>query len=229
MPTELILRNYIITSQLAARPNRGAKRRSNGGTSDSKTPRIRFAAPFPRVETHSQITSPTIAIRKSIANACEKFVRLSSIRTRLLRCVIAKREFQNVKATGLFLVVAQFFVFGIGRLEIRFVWMKRGVFKFDARHIKHLVYLEKEDGRLYFIKVPTPQAYFVCSYVVKKETSKVRRSYLSLIPLISPNPRNSDFFLRTYFDKMARNLAVGSLMSFFRPTPSIVESIFVRG
>lgn len=34
MPAELILRNYIITSQLAARPNRGAKRRSNGGTWD---------------------------------------------------------------------------------------------------------------------------------------------------------------------------------------------------
>lgn len=74
MPTELILRNYIITSQLAARPNRGAKRRSNGGTSDSKTPRVRFAAPFPRVETHSEITSPAPAIRKSIANVCEKFV-----------------------------------------------------------------------------------------------------------------------------------------------------------
>lgn len=163
MPTELILRNYIITSQLAARPNRGAKRRSNGGTSDSKTPRVRFAAPFPRVETHSEITSPAPAIRKSIANVCEKFVWLSSIRTRLLRCVIEKREFENVTATGLFLVVAQFFVFGIGRLEIRFVWLKRSVFKFHARHIKHLIYLDKEDGRLYFVKVPTPQTYFVRS------------------------------------------------------------------
>lgn len=229
MPTELILRNYIITSQLAARPNRGAKRRSNGGTSDSKTPRVRFAAPFPRVETRSEITSSALAIRKFIANACEKVVRFSSIRTRLLRCVIANKEFENVKAMRLFFVVAQFFVFEIGRFEIRFVRIKRGIFEFHAGHIKHLVYLDKEDGWLYFITDRTPQVYFVPSFAVKKKTSKVRRSCLSLIPLISPNPRNSDFFLRTYFDKMARNLAAGSLMSFFRPTPSIVESIFVRG
>lgn len=78
MPTELILRNYIITSRLAARPNRGAKRRSNGGTSDSKTPRVRFAAPFPRVETHSEVTFSALAIRKIIVNACEKIVRLSN-------------------------------------------------------------------------------------------------------------------------------------------------------
>ena len=35
MPAELILRNYIITArQPAARPNRGGKRRSNGGAWD---------------------------------------------------------------------------------------------------------------------------------------------------------------------------------------------------
>lgn len=148
MPTELILRNYIITSQLAARPNRGAKRRSNGGTSDSKTPRVRFAAPFPRVETHFEVSFSALAIRKFIVDAREKIVGLSSIRTRLLRCVIAKRkrEFKNVKAMRLFFVVAQFFVFGIGRFEIRFVWMKRGIFKFDAERIERLVYLDKEDG-----------------------------------------------------------------------------------
>lgn len=144
MPTELILRNYIITSQLAARPNRGAKRRSNGGTSDSKTPRVRFAAPFPRVETRSEITSSALAIRKFIANACEKVVRFSSIRT--LLCVIANKEFENVEAMRLFFVVAQFFVFGIVRFEIRFVRIKRGIFEFHAGHIKHLVYLDKEDG-----------------------------------------------------------------------------------
>lgn len=79
MPLELILRNYIITSGLAARPNPSVKRRSNGGQFPIRRHR---RALIPPVETYPFENYPRLSlafpiVRNLISHRIKKKVQFS--------------------------------------------------------------------------------------------------------------------------------------------------------